>query len=376
MTADFEEACFIVDLSNVVRRRDIGEPGLRSLRRLALVADAAARLARDPDVKLYLVADRSLRHGGRGEFNDPADVRLLAKWVRQGLVEELDDADERVLELCEMTGIPVITGDYYRDQRDEFTFLQGNVDDFLEPVAGPADTVVLVPLDMGVASAVHISRKAEETALKKQGLLGPSRAPRSEVVRRNWRCSEKRCTLYDTHSGAYVALPRMRRGLPTCDVHGLPLIDDGPRTATAQVKLILEGSCAARFTLEDGATVPIGRAPGLGGISLHDLVPAERAARISRTHVELRIVGGVIHVTDLSTFGTRWQSTAGRSGSTPWHDLATGVPREFRGGDQLELTEGVVLARSGRRFPTELAREWQRRKPPVGKASVAETRMY
>ncbi len=376
LTADFAEACFLVDLSPVVRRRDIGEPGLRSLRRLALVVDAAVELARDPDVKLFLVADRSLRAGAREEFNDSADVRLLRDWVRRGLVEELEDADGRVLELCEMTGIPVITYDYYRDARVEFPFLQGNTDDFLQPVPGPGGTVRLMPMDMGVASDAQISRKSEETVLKKQGLLGPQRNPRSEVVRRNWRCPEPRCTLYDTRKGSSVMLPRMRGGAPTCDLHSLELVDDGPRTATAQVKLMLDGACVARFTLEDGSTVRIGRRPGPDGIALHGLVPDERAARISRVHVELLVTGGVVRVEDVSSYGTRWRATAGKTGPGPWRDLDKGARRDFRGGDQLELTEGVVLARSGRRFPTELAREWQRRTPPSGEVSGAVTRMY
>ncbi|MFE0510334.1 FHA domain-containing protein [Streptomyces sp. NPDC058964] len=376
LTADFEEACFLVDLSNVVRRQDLGEPGLRSLRRLALVVDAAVALARDPDVKLYLVADRSLRLGGRHEFTDPADVRLLAKWVRTGLVEEVGDADERVLELCEMTGIPVITGDRYRGAREDFPFLQGNTDDFLEPVPGPGGTVRLVPLDMEVASPAQISRKSEEDVLKKQGLLDPRRRPRSEVVLRNWRCPDRRCTAYDTRKGSLVLLPRMHRGVPTCEQHGLELVDDGPRTATAQVKLLVDGRVKARFTLEDGSTVRIGRAPGDGGIALHGLLPGDLAARVSRGHVELRVAGGAVRAKDVSSFGTRWRATAGKSGPGPWHDLPQDASRDLRAGDELELTEGVVLVRSARRFPAELAQEWQRRTPPSGEEPEAVTRMY
>jgi hypothetical protein len=35
----------------------------------------------------------------------------------------------------------------------------------------------------------------------------------------------------------------------------------------------------------------------------------------------------------------------------------------------------MIPARSGRRFPTELAQEWQRRQPPPPDAA-GETRMY
>ncbi|MFD6278766.1 FHA domain-containing protein [Streptomyces sp. NPDC060209] len=375
LTTDFNEACFLVDLSNVVRNRRLGEPGARSLRRLRLLVEAAKALARDPDVKLYLVADTSLRHGGRREFSDLADIRLLGSWVRRGLVEELADADDRLLELCELTGIPVITGDRFRGARGERPWLQGNTDDFLEPFPGPGGTVRLAPVDMGVADALAISMKLEEDALKKQGLLDSRRRPRFDVVSRNWRCEDRRCTLYDTARGAAALLPRMRRGAPTCEVHGGVLSDDGPRTATVQLKLLLDGELKARFTLENGTTVPVGRAPGPGGIALHGLVPPERTAGLSRVHVALRISDGIVHVLDRSSYGTtRWRSSAGRGGPGDWRRLGTAEER-FGGGDELLLVEGVVLARSGRRFPTELAQEWQRRSPlPPGAADV--TRMH
>ncbi|MFF8376854.1 FHA domain-containing protein [Streptomyces sp. NPDC015661] len=364
LTADFERAAFLVDLSNVVRDRTLGGRAGRSLHRLRLVVDAAAALARDPDVPLYLVSDRSLRLGGRHEWADPEEAERLGRWVGRGLVEELGDADQRVLELCEMTGIPVISGDFFRDARLAYRWIQGNTDDFLRPAPGPDGTVVLEPRDMGVASALAISRKLEESALKEKGLLDRRRKPLSEVVRRNWRCPDPHCTLYDTGRGSLALLPRMRGGVPRCEQHGRPLLDAGPRTATAQLKLLLDGEPVERFTLEDGTTVRVGRAPGPGGISLHGLVPAERTAGLSRAHVELRISGGTIHVRDLSSYGTRRRTTARRTGPDPWTPLVPGRDHGFHGGDELELVRGVVLARSGRRFPTELARRWLSRRPP------------
>ncbi|MGW6539958.1 FHA domain-containing protein [Streptomyces sp. NPDC055051] len=364
LTADFERAAFLVDLSNVVRTRTLGGWARRSLHRLRLVADAAAVLARDPGVQLYLVADRSLRLGGRHEWADPEEAEQLGRWVARGLVEELGDADERILELCEMTGIPVISGDYFRDARLAFRWIQGNTDDFLRPAPGPDGTVVLEPRDMGVASALDISRKMEESALKEKGLLDRRRRPLSEVVRRNWRCPEPRCTLYDTERGSFALLPRMRGGVPRCEQHAHPLLDAGPRTATAQLKLLIDGELRERFTLEDGTTVRVGRAPGPGGISLHGLVPAQLTAGLSRAHVELRIAGGTIHVRDLSSYGTRRRTTARRTGPDPWTPLVPGRDHGFHGGDELELVRGVVLARSGRRFPTELAQRWRSHRPP------------
>ncbi|MGZ2361807.1 FHA domain-containing protein [Streptomyces sp. 372A] len=369
LTTDFTEACFLVDLSHVVRNQHLGEPGARSLRRLSLLVDAAKALARDPDVKLYLVADASLRRGGRQEFTDPADIRLLGRWVDRGLVEELPDADPRLLELCAYTGIPVISGDRFRGHRDEHPWLQGNTDDFLEAVPAAGRTVRLVPVDMGVARAVDMSRKHEEDVLKKMGLLDGHRTPRFDIVGRNWRCEERRCTLYDTHKGSAALLPRVVGGVPRCQNHGTALVDEGPRRATVQLKLLVEGELKGRFTLEDGTRVKVGRAPGAGGITLHGLVPDHLTGGLSRSHVELRVTGGIVHVTDHSTYGTQW-----RPGPGPWQPLRP-AGRQYRGGDELQLAEGVVLSRSGRRFPTELAQDWQRRQPPPPEATT-ETRLY
>ncbi|MDF6042779.1 FHA domain-containing protein [Streptomyces sp. JH14] len=194
------------------------------------------------------------------------------------------------------------------------------------------------------------------------------------MIGRNWRCEDRRCTLYDTRRGTAALLPRVVGGVPRCQNHGGPLIDDGPRTATVQLKLLVDGALRARFTLEDGSTVKVGREPGDGGIALVGLIPEQRTAGLSRTHVELRVTGGIVHVRDRSTYGTHWRSTAGRSGPGPWHKLGA-EERQYRGGDELQLAEAVVLARSGRRFPMELAQEWQRRRssPPD---AAGETRMY
>ncbi|MEV8457434.1 FHA domain-containing protein [Streptomyces sp. NPDC052095] len=363
LTTDFETACFLVDLSNVVRHRALGGPGARSLHRLRLVLDAAKELARDPDVKLYLVADASLRGGGRREFTDPDDVRRLGRWVSLGLVEEVPDADDRLLELCEYTGIPVITGDRFRGHRDTHSWLQGNTDDFLEPVPAPGGTVRLVPVDL----------EMEDDVLKKMGLLDTGRSPRLDVVGRDWRCVDDRCTLYDTRRGTAALLPRVIKGVPRCQAHGGRLVDVGPRTLTVQLKLLVDGVLTARFTLEDGSTVKVGRAPGEGGLSLHGLVPERHTAGLSRTHVELRVTGGIVHVRDRSTYGTRWRSAAGKTGPGPWRRLGDDE-RQYRGGDELQLVDGVVLARSGRRFPTELARSWQSR-PPLPPEAAGDTRL-
>lgn len=363
LTSAADRADYLVDLSNIVRDPALGGAAPRSLRRLELVAEALVALTGDRSVSLYLVADRSLL-AGRREFGDPQEVGRLRGWVAEGLVEEVGDADERILEIAGMTGTRVVTGDHYDPYRGEHPWLQGNTWQFLRPVLrhgplpGPG-RVTLVPLDMGHRSATEISRKLELSALKKQGLLDSGRTPLGEVVRQSWKCPERRCSLYDTRSGGRILLPRMRRGVPTCELHGAPLLADGPRTGAAQLKAVIDGVCAARYTLDEGSTTFVGRSPGADGIALHALLPPERAGLVSRQHVTVSVRQGTVRVQDVSSYGTRLRRADRRGRLGLWAPLVPRAEQGFRPGDEVELAAGVVLVRSGRLFPAELSDTWR-----------------
>ncbi|MFI2371877.1 FHA domain-containing protein [Streptomyces sp. NPDC018833] len=353
-----ERADYLVELSNIVRQRSIGPRASRSLRRLDLVLRALRELSRDPDVSVHLVADTSLL-GGHREFADPQEVLRLRRWVADGLVEEVPDADERILDLARMTGTRVVTGDQYVDHRVEHPWIQGNTWQFLRPEPRPDGSVRLVAMDMGVRSAAEISRRMELAMLKKQGLLGSARTPLTEVIMRAWRCSEPRCTLYDISRGGRILLPRMRHGLPTCEVHGTRLADEGPRRGSAQLKVVVDGACAARYTLDEGSEAHVGRHPGPDGIALHDLLSPTTSARVSRRHVMVSARSGTLLIRDTSSYGTRIRQMGSRGRLGPWGTLPPGTERPFRPGDEAELAAGVILTRSGRRFPAELADAWR-----------------
>ncbi|MFI5567733.1 FHA domain-containing protein [Streptomyces sp. NPDC051740] len=370
-----ERADYLVELSNVVRDTSLGRHGPRSLRRLGLVLRGLMELTGDPDVSVYLVADTSLL-GGHREFGDQAEVRRLRRWVADGLVEEVDDADERVLDLARMTASPVVTGDQYVDHRVEHPWIQGNTWQFLKPTARPDGSVALVAMDMGVRSAAEISRRMELSALKKQGLLGPSRTPLAEVIMRTWRCPEPRCTLYDIRKGDRILLPRMRRGVPTCELHGTPLEDEGPRLGTTQLKAVIDGTCVARYTLDEGSEAHVGRLPEQVGIALHSLLSPQIARQVSRMHVAVSARSGTVLIRDISTYGTRMRRAGRRGAFGPWEKLPPRTDRPFRPGDEVELAPGVVLTRSGRRFPAELADAWRAEaaRVPVPPSAAAPTR--
>ncbi|WP_250285570.1 MULTISPECIES: FHA domain-containing protein [unclassified Frankia] len=368
-----DQADYLVDLSNVVRQQSIGGPGLRSLRRLHLVVQALAKLTGDPNVLVYLIADTSLLSGHR-EFTSQADVRRLRRWVTDGLVEEVDDADERVLEIAGMTGLQVISSDHYVDHRLEHTWIQGNTWQFLKPEPGSGGIVTLVLMDMGVRTPAEISRRMELSALKKQGLLDGSQTPLIDVLKRTWRCPEARCSLYDIRRGDRVFLPRMRQGVPTCEVHGTPLLDDGPRPGAAQLKAVVNGACVGRYTLNEDSETRVGRNPAPSGISLYNLLDSTAAPRVSREHVVVSVKKGMVLIRDISRYGTRMRTAGKRGRLGPWEPLPPQVDRRFHPGDEVELAPGVIITRSGRRFPPELADAWRTPTPqtslPPGAAAT------
>src|SRR5579871_481090 len=101
LTSDIHLADFIVDLSNVVRMGT--HPSLTYFDRLL---SALKIREKDPGVRVYAVADKSLL-GLRELPRD--DRRILARWREDGLIEVTGDADPRILELAELTGLRVIS---------------------------------------------------------------------------------------------------------------------------------------------------------------------------------------------------------------------------------------------------------------------------
>ncbi|MEK8169534.1 FHA domain-containing protein [Streptomyces sp. M19] len=263
-----EEADALVDLSNVVRDTRLGGGRPRALDRLRLVIEALARRAGDRGVTVYAVADRSLRHGAH-EYADPGEPRLLASWVRDGLVEELADADERLLELTEMTGLPVISQDGFADFRLSHPWIQGNTTQFLAALPTPVRTVKLRERDMGCAAPRRspgswrspISRR---TGCSRSGTASPGGGGQTFLALPGTRLHALR-----QPRGQRGVAARMRRGVPVCELHRVELADDGPRTGVAQLKLLVGGECVRRFTLDVGTTAVLGRA----------LTPGHRAVR-------------------------------------------------------------------------------------------------
>lgn len=358
LATDHQEADALVDLSNVVRNHRLGDRrSARSLDRLRLVVEALARHTSDRAVKVYAIADRGLPRATYA-YADRAEPRLLRRWIEQGLVEKAPDADEPLLELADVTGLPLISNDEFDDFRATHSWIQGNTTQFLGIVPILRGTAVaLRPRDMGVRTPAQISRKLEESYLKAHGLLqGRGRKPMTAIVKRYWSCPERGCQLYDRRRGSAVLLPYLRGGTPLCELHRVPLVDDGPRTGIAQLKLHVQGECVHRFTLDVGTCVTLGRAPEAEGIVLHGLVPARLLRRISRSHLEVTVEQNTLLLRNLSSGTTRLL----RHGTREWRPLGSDEYAYFNINDVAELTPGVTITRSARRYPPEIAAAWRR----------------
>jgi FHA domain len=344
LTNDIFTADFIVDLSNVVRMDP--RPGITNFGRLM---DALKIRERDADIRIYAVADESLLH--RRELPQ-ADRRTLARWREGGLIDVTGDADPRILELAAMTGLPVISRDRYVGHREEHPWLQKNTEQFLEPYLEPGGRLVVRAVDLGVSPDWKVSQCAEQDLLKKQGLLaGPGRGPLREVLDRSWRCPERGCGLYTATRGGGAFLPRIRRGRATCEIHGRELLDDGPRPAVAQMKVLIDGNCVARFTVAGETSIAVGRSPA-DGISLAPWLDDREKSLISRTHFVLTLRGGRLLVRDQSTNGTRL-TAAGKTGPEQNFKLEPGRDYPLGLGDLVSCSARIALTRSGRRFSSE-----------------------
>ncbi|MEU0492436.1 hypothetical protein ABZ249_24665 [Nocardiopsis sp. NPDC006139] len=345
----------LVDLSNVVRNDRFGGPHPRSLDRLGMVIEALARRTSDRRVRVHALADRSLRHMPR-EYPSPREPRLLADWIDRGAVVELPDVDGPLLELAEVTGLPVVSDDGFADFRELHPWIQGDTEHFLgvRPRAGGG--VSVKRRNMGVRSPAEISRKVEESDLKAHRLLqGRERAPMVHVLKRSWRCPRRDCSLYDRNRGSRVRLPLMRGLRPVCEAHRVELVDDGPRPPIVQLKLMVDGACVQRFTLEQDTVVTVGRAPGEGGLALYGHLPGGLLARVSRSHLEATVRDGTVLVRNLSGNGTRVR----RHGSPDWSPVSDVRATGLDINDVVELVPSVTLTRSARKYPPELARAWQ-----------------
>lgn len=350
LTLDASAVEYVVDVANVVREPLLGGERAADLARLEGLLDALAEFASDPAVQVYAITDRSLLTDGR---LTALERQRLERWYRDGLLEVLPRADDRMLELADALGVRVVSGDNFLDFHRAYPWIPGSRDRFLRPLLQPDGRIGVRPRIMPVPPQWEVSRKEEEGILLEAGVLrrwAPS-AHRA-VLSRDWRCPETSCPQFGAGDRPGTALPRRRKDKLLCPTHGLPLADAGPRPRRVQVKVVMDGVVRGRFMVTAGEPLAVGRAPADGGVVLGTWIDDTAVESVSRTHVVLRYEGkGLTVVDERSANGTRIRRV--RPTGDELLPLHHGTVWTLRRGDSIVLHDRLELLPSGRQFVFE-----------------------
>ncbi|HEY7226322.1 MAG TPA: FHA domain-containing protein [Micromonosporaceae bacterium] len=328
LTTESSLAQAVVDLGHVAwyGALDGGRPV--SLLRAGLLIDALSRHLGEDAVMVYPVTSR--------ELLTDADLTskermVLGRWSGDGVIEVVPFMGDRVPEVADITGLPVVTIDGFPGLERRYPWLRGV----------PERVLHLVPAEGGARII--------------GGQPLPAVEGRAALLGRVWTCVRRDCPLFGDRRGHAQAVPRMRAGVPVCPRHDEPLTNAGPRPPSLTMVLIVDGAVRERFVVRTGRPVVVGRAPDdPTGIAIGGFLDGPVAQMVSRNHVRLELLDDGCYAADLSTNGTLVHKTGaaaggyGPYGSAQQVHLKGGAPHLLGPGDTLELHTGVVLARADR----------------------------
>lgn len=329
----------VVDLAEVIRWQDLDGGRPASLLRLGMVIDALSRQLEEDSVPVYAIVHRALLSDADLTSNERMVVR---RWADDGLVEVLDNPGDRVLEVADLLGLPVLSRVRFDGLTGRFPWL-GQPGRVLAPVPGAGGPVFIAHVGGGQKPAT-----------------GGRSAVGAKLLTRQWRCPEPGCALFGGGGGggAFADLarvdrapagqppPGLRNGVPTCPRHGARLGDAGARPRTEVLAVRIGGLVRRRFALTETQPVLVGRAPEQsGGITLGQWLNDEARRWISRNHVRFELRVGEVIVTDTSTNGSGIRP----GGSMAEPDRLPLAPQQSRvlgEGDVVELYPGVQIGRA------------------------------
>ena len=341
LTNDLNAADALLDMSNVLRNRQLGGRGPANLVRLERVGEALANLYGAANIAMFGVADWSLLTQP-DLFLDRWQRRTLHDWEKSELILVTGEADVPLLQAAHETGLPIITGDRFVSHRREFPWLDGSDDAVLEPQASRHGHVSLRHATLTRRDEWEMSQSEERDLLKQQGLTR-----RVEVLGRYWSCPEPRCPRNATAGSSFVLLPLAKGNRVVCDQHRLDMLDTGPRPRLAQVKIMQNGRERHRFTVVQDEPLFAGRLPGPADLS--PFLDETTRRGVSRCHLRFDLDAEELTVTDVSLNGT-WLFL--RDGTRLHLRHAT---HQFTVGDRAQVQPSLEIIRSGRRYPSELA---------------------
>lgn len=283
LSTDPAVARAVVDLGEVMRYPELDGGRPATLLRLGQVVDALARQVAEDRVSVYPVADRAVLSDGDLTSNERMVIR---RWADDGLVDVLPSAGDRIFEVADLTGLPVLTR---RAPAGRYPWLHGDPGRLLVPVAGPGG--VLLQTSGRIAVPPPLSHPA---------------------LSRRWRCPEPGCASFGPDRTAGQPPPRLRAGVPVCPRHEHRLADAGPRPAVVTLAVRVDGAVRHRFAVTAGKPVTVGREPPEpGGVRLGPWLSGDAMREISRSHLLVSLTPDGVELTDTSTNGTVVRSPAG-----------------------------------------------------------------
>ncbi|PTA42523.1 FHA domain-containing protein [Micromonospora sp. RP3T] len=330
----------VVDLAEVIRWQNLDGGRPASLLRLGMVIDALSRQIGEDSVQVYAIVHRALLSDADLTSNERMVVR---RWADDGLVEVLDQPGDRMLEVADLLGLPVLTRARLDGLVGRYPWV-GQAGRVLAPVPGAGGPVFIAHVGGG------------------QDPVGGTRSPAGvKLLSRQWRCPEPGCALFGGGGGggAFADLaaidrapseqppPTLRTGAPTCPRHGSRLSDAGQRPRSEVLAVRIGGLVRKRFVLTEADPVAVGRAPdGPGNVTLGQWLNDEARRWISRSHVRFDLGrGGEVVVTDTSTNGSGVRP-GGSMVETERIPLPPQQSRALGEGDLIELYPGVQIGRA------------------------------
>ncbi|GAB3970024.1 FHA domain-containing protein [Plantactinospora veratri] len=328
----------VLDLAEVVRYQDLDGGRPASTMRLGMVIDALGRHLEEDNVPVYAVVHRALLSDADLTSNERM---VLRRWADNGLVEVLVNPGDRVLEVADLLGLPVLSRGRFDGMAGRFPWVTSAPGRLLAPLPGAGGPVLAQRVKGNVAAT------------------GPSPTGR-KLLARTWRCKEPGCVLFGGGGGggAFADLaeidrkpsgqppPTLRTGMPTCPRHDQRLSDAGPRPNEEVLSVRIGGMVRRRFVVTAERPVVVGRAPDdSGGIRLGQWLNDEARRWISRSHVRFELRGGDLVAQDVSTNGSGVRP-GGSMDEAERVALAHQQSRVMRGGDIVELYPGVQVGRS------------------------------
>lgn len=343
----------VVDLANVCRSEDIPPAGQTSWSRLETLAESWARWPSaylNPRVKL--IADSSLRTD-----LSSSDKRLLKQAENEGWAEVHDYADPVILDYGEEFSCLVLSRDQFVGFRRERPWIEASPDQFITWVEADGG-VDLRRAEWRDRTDYSVSRAAERDELKALR-LDPSSERGAALLRNVYRCDNPMCMrrAFGASDAEVAPTPTSQPGEPVCQSCNDPLTIVGRRAETAIVKVSATSDVPQweRIPLSRDASLVVGRASD--DLSLKGTVPDADRRRISRTHLRVTFDGHRVFVEDLgSSNGSefrKWDQEDRSPRAT--ERLREREPRELGPRDRVTLGGALMIERSGRRFPFDLA---------------------